>query len=95
MQQGDSSARQAAPGERVTRLSLGRLSVSDIQRYIQISIELARDPQALADLKSHLRNIRHSAPLCDTARYCRNLESAYEAIWERHVRGDRPATLWV
>ena len=34
-------------------------------------------------------------PMFDTARFARYLESAYATMWERHQRGDAPASFSV
>jgi predicted O-linked N-acetylglucosamine transferase (SPINDLY family) len=72
----------------------GRLSVATAADYERLAIDLATEPQALADLKAHLRRVRASAPF-DPARFCRHLEAAYTATWGLHERGERPAPIWV
>jgi predicted O-linked N-acetylglucosamine transferase (SPINDLY family) len=49
-------------------------------------MNLARDPAALAALKAKLVAQRNTAPLFDTERFARHLESAYVTMWERAQR---------
>ena len=50
-------------------------------------MKLARDPAALSAVKAKLAGERDVAPLFDTARFTRNLESAFTTMWERAQRG--------
>lgn len=74
---------------------LGRLAVDTPEEYERLALRLARNPAELADLKTELQARRESAALFDTAGYCRDLESAYESIWARRLRGEAASTLWV
>jgi len=74
---------------------LGRLAVETPEDYERLALRLARSPRELADLKAVLQAGRSTVPLFDTAGYCRHLESAYEQIWARRLRGEAAATLWV
>jgi predicted O-linked N-acetylglucosamine transferase (SPINDLY family) len=49
----------------------------------------------LQGLKQTLANKRGNCPLFDTARYTRNLESAYITMWRRHQDGVSPASFSV
>lgn len=74
---------------------LGRLAVDTPEDYERLALELARNPGELAELQASLRAARTTAPLFDTMRYCRDLESAFDHIWARSQRGEAPTTLWV
>jgi predicted O-linked N-acetylglucosamine transferase (SPINDLY family) len=74
---------------------LPHLSVDLPERYERLAVELASSPAPLADLKSHLRRIRSSAPLFDTARFCRNLETAFVEAAARARHGGKPDDLHV
>jgi predicted O-linked N-acetylglucosamine transferase (SPINDLY family) len=71
------------------------LSVDSHQEYERLAVELARTPGELARLKAHLLGARAGAPLFDTPRFCRNLETALLEISARHARGESPAPLYV
>jgi predicted O-linked N-acetylglucosamine transferase (SPINDLY family) len=63
--------------------------------YETIALTLARDSAALAALRAELAANRATQPLFDTARFTRNLEAAFVAMWERHQRGEAPASFAV
>ena len=69
------------------------LIVSSLAEYEQAAIRLAREPALLAALKAKLVQNRAQCALFDTARFTRNLESAYIAMWERYRRGEPPADI--
>ena len=50
---------------------------------------LRRD--ALATLHATLRERTLASPLCDAARFARNLEDALHGMWARYAAGDAPA----
>ena len=61
--------------------------------YEALAVGLARDPNRLSVLSAKLKAQRTVAPLFDTARYCRHLESAYASMWEK--RGEPPRSFAV
>jgi predicted O-linked N-acetylglucosamine transferase (SPINDLY family) len=74
----------------LTAIGLPELIAHSEDEYEALALRLARDPTALALLKEKLANNRMTHPLFDTARFTRDLESAYLAMWERHRRGESP-----
>ena len=65
----------------------------DLDEYRRIALTLAREPARLSALKAQLAANRTSAPLFDTARFARQLETALRAIWQLHCAGRKPTTL--
>ena len=63
--------------------------------YEVLALKLARDRAAHAAVKAKLARHRGTYPLFDTARFTRNLEAAYLTMWERHQRGEPPASFAV
>jgi predicted O-linked N-acetylglucosamine transferase (SPINDLY family) len=59
--------------------------------YEAQAIELGTDRARLAALKQRLAAVRGSAPLFDTLRFTRELESAYAAMGSRYAAGLPPA----
>jgi predicted O-linked N-acetylglucosamine transferase (SPINDLY family) len=49
----------------------------------------------MAALRAKLARNRLTFPLFDTDRFRRNIESAYETMWERYQRGEPPASFAV
>ncbi|MBR8186087.1 tetratricopeptide repeat protein [Burkholderia ambifaria] len=56
--------------------------------YLAKAIAFARDRDALAALRATLRERTLASPLCDAARFARNLEDAFHGMWARYVAGD-------
>ena len=77
----------------VHAVGLPELVARDPQDYVDKAVALARAPERLQTLKATLAAGRRSAPLFDTARYTRDLERAYSAMWARHERGEPPAPI--
>ena len=65
---------------------LGReewIADSEIQ-YIEKTVSLASDIDALERIRSGLRTAIQSSPLCDGAGFTTRIEEAYRSIWQRH-----------
>jgi predicted O-linked N-acetylglucosamine transferase (SPINDLY family) len=71
---------------------LGDMAVASRDEYVALATQLAGDSRRLADVRARLLQQRAS-PLFDTARYVRNLEQAYVAMWERRCQDLPPAAL--
>jgi predicted O-linked N-acetylglucosamine transferase (SPINDLY family) len=76
-------------------VGLPELVTHSLGDYQALALKLARDPAALADLKARLALNRLSAPLFQTDRFRRHIETAYEEMWARHQRGEPPASFAV
>ena len=63
--------------------------------YEALALRLARDPAALASLKSRVIQNRETAALFDAPRFTRHLEAAYVTMHERYQRGLPPAAFTV
>jgi protein O-GlcNAc transferase len=57
------------------------------EHYDYLALSLARDPHALAALRSKLASASKYAPIFDSPRFCRSLEAAYRAMWGRYASG--------
>ena len=71
-------------------IGLPELVAPDVAAYESLALALAASPERLADLRRRLQAQRTHAPLFDTPRYTRQLETAYEAMWRRHEQGLAP-----
>jgi predicted O-linked N-acetylglucosamine transferase (SPINDLY family)/glycosyltransferase involved in cell wall biosynthesis len=69
------------------------LVVEDWDQYHARVLGLAGDLQSLATIRGHLRRVLLESPVCDGARFGRNLASALRAIWQRYCEGKAPAAL--
>jgi predicted O-linked N-acetylglucosamine transferase (SPINDLY family) len=69
---------------------LPELVTHSLPDYEALALKLAHDRTLLAALKARLSQNRGVFPLFDLARFTRNIERAYVAMWERAQRGERP-----
>lgn len=63
----------------------------DHDDYVTKAIAFAADTSRLAALRIGLREALLASPLCDAARFARNLEAAFEGIWREGVTRRRLA----
>ncbi|MBF0417524.1 MAG: tetratricopeptide repeat protein, partial [Magnetococcales bacterium] len=66
------------------------LVATTLTDYQTKALELARAPERLDALRARIIANRTTTPLFDTPRFTRDLESVYEAIWQRHAAGLPP-----
>ena len=74
---------------------LPELIADSLETYHVLALRLARDPAALTAIKARLAAGRGTSPLFDTDRSRRHIEAAYATMWERHRRGEPPASFAV
>ncbi len=74
---------------------LPRLAVASWEAYENTALALAQAPEAVAALKSRLAESRDAAPLFDTDRFARGLETAFATMWAIHARGEPPRSFVV
>jgi protein O-GlcNAc transferase len=60
-----------------------------------VALRLAREESALAAIKDKLPRNRATHPLFDTDRFRLHFEAAFTTMFERHQRGERPASFAV
>jgi predicted O-linked N-acetylglucosamine transferase (SPINDLY family) len=65
-------------------IGLPELITNTQEEYEALAIELAMNPQKLADIKLKLVHTRLTTPLFDTPLFTKNLESAYTKMYERY-----------
>ncbi len=68
-------------------LDLKELIAYSKEEYEQKAIDLALNPQKLKSLRSKLANEQDTAPFWDTAKWVKNLETAYTKIWDDYLDG--------
>jgi predicted O-linked N-acetylglucosamine transferase (SPINDLY family) len=76
-------------------VGLHELVTKSLAEYEEQALALARNPERLAAIKAKLVRNRDTAPLFDTARFTRDLESAYTVMWERTQRGEPPESFFI
>jgi predicted O-linked N-acetylglucosamine transferase (SPINDLY family) len=77
----------------LTRVGLPELIAGELNRYVELAVDLAADPGRLTELRQTLRPRMAASPLCDAAAFTRQLEAVYRAMWRRWCfgGGDWPA----
>lgn len=75
----------------LTTIGLPELIAGNTDDYSALALKLATTPSLLKELRTRLSRNRTDSALFDTARFCRNLESAYLTMWARSCRGEQPA----
>ena len=76
-------------------IDLPELITENPQRYEDLAVELANDPQRLAQIRRKLADHRYATPLFDARSFTGHLESAYAKIWERYQAGLPPEHIYV
>jgi predicted O-linked N-acetylglucosamine transferase (SPINDLY family) len=72
---------------------LERLAVDSTERYEALAVGLGLRPQESADLKAELARGLPGTALFAPQRFCRQLESAYQQLHERRLKGGRASVL--
>jgi protein O-GlcNAc transferase len=65
-------------------VGLAQLITESSLQYEDRAVELATEPARLAELRALLARSRSTAALFDTERYTRNLEAAFEQIYDQY-----------
>jgi predicted O-linked N-acetylglucosamine transferase (SPINDLY family) len=86
---GESFAGRVA-GSVLRAIELPELIATSQEQYERMAVELATDPERLAAIRGKLAHNRGHAPLFDTVRMTRSLESAYDRIYARYHDGLPP-----
>jgi predicted O-linked N-acetylglucosamine transferase (SPINDLY family) len=76
----------------LTATGVPELITQSLADYEALALQLAREPALLAAIKAKLASNRDSCPLFDAASYTRHIEAAYSEMWQRHRRGEPPAS---
>ncbi len=75
--------------------NLPELITDTTESYTALALALAREPARLQALRRKLASQRDTCALFDTPRFARALEAAYDAMWDRYLRGLPPAAISV
>jgi protein O-GlcNAc transferase len=71
-------------------VGLPELVTWSLAEYEALATKLAAEPDFLATLKARLATLRESCPLFDVDQVRRHVETAFTAMYERHLRGEPP-----
>jgi protein O-GlcNAc transferase len=82
-------------GSLLAALGLPELITHRLDEYEALALKLATAPALLKELRGRLALNRQTAPLFDSERLCRHLESAYVSMWRRSESGKAPESFAV
>ena len=60
-----------------------------LKDYEELVVRYLKKPKLLKELKTKLKKNRLTTPLFDTESRVRELEKAYEGMWERYIKGEK------
>ena len=66
---------------------LGELTAATEEEYIEKAVALAGDTELLAALHKQIPQMFRKSPVMDVAGYMRDIQSAYERIWQEWLSG--------
>lgn len=72
---------------------LPELVTEDLEAYEALALRLATRPGELRAIRDRLAGNRLTCPLFDTEGFRRDLEQAYQQVFQRHRRGEPPSLL--
>lgn len=79
----------------LTTVGLPELIADDLDQYAAIAVRLAQNPDELASIRERLVGARKTSPLFDTPRFVRNLERAFQTMWDTYAAGNSPRPIVV
>jgi protein O-GlcNAc transferase len=82
-------------GSLLRAAGLPELITHDGTQYQQLAMALVTEPARLRALRAKLIHNRATAPLFDGVGYCRQLEAAYQQMWQHAQRGEPPTSFRV
>jgi predicted O-linked N-acetylglucosamine transferase (SPINDLY family) len=71
-------------------IGLPEMVTQTAEEFETLAVGLAKEPERLKVLRDRLAQNKKSAPLFDTARFTRHLESAYRTMWQAWLAGEKP-----
>ena len=74
----------------MSAVGLPELITRSLSEYEDLAVGLATDPERLRHIRATLAQNRSTTSLFDTALYAKNLEAAYETIYDRYLSGAAP-----
>jgi protein O-GlcNAc transferase len=77
-------------GSLLTTIGVPELITYNPEEYEALAVRLARDKALLSGVRRRIEEGRARSPLFDVARYCRNIERAYQAMVELSRAGKPP-----
>ena len=82
-------------GSLLRAVGLDELVTTSLAEYEALALQLAKNPEKLAELRARLHANRATSPLFDAGQFARSLEQAYATMWEIYCSGDPPRPIRV
>ena len=79
----------------VNAVNMPELITTSFEEYESLAIELAANPEKLKVIKDKLLSNLSTAPLYDTPLFTKNLEFAYNEMYDRYQQGLKPDHIYV
>lgn len=77
-------------GSLLHAIGMPELVTGSLEAYETLALKLAREPELLAKVRDKLARNRTTTALFDSERFCRNLEVAYDKMFETWRKGEAP-----
>lgn len=68
-------------------MGLEELCADTVESYVEKAVGLGRDMELVEALYGNVRTMFRKSPVMNAPLYMKNMEAAYEAVWERYVKG--------
>ena len=72
----------------LTNAGLGELAAATEEEYVEKAVALGSDPVLLAALHEKIPGMFRQSPVMDAAGYMRDVQAAYERIWQTWLTGE-------
>lgn len=72
-------------GSLLTAIGAPELIANNLKEYYELALDLATHKEKYEEIRNKIRRNRETTPLFDSARYTRNLEKAYQQMWDEYV----------
>jgi protein O-GlcNAc transferase len=79
----------------LSALGLSDLITHSLEAYEALAVRLANNPVEIREIRKRVAENRRGEPLFDTARFVRNLETAYKEMWKIFLAGEAPRQIEV
>lgn len=80
-------------GSLLTAANMPELVTYSLEEYEAKALALAQDPTRLVALSQKLKQTRLQIPLFDIEKFTKNLEKAYQKMWDLHLAGKKPEAI--
>ena len=66
----------------LNRLDLAELIAASETDYIDLAVQLAKEPQQLIEWRLDLRKLMRASSLCDSKAFARDMELIFRQLWQ-------------